>query len=106
MEVILPAGYRGFATSDRDFEVVDESTVLSDPQSVISATKEFRRGFAGLEPWPNSWIYIGDEADACPYALDCKSGILRRLDKGNISRKPLEEFTSFDEFLANRMQNK
>lgn len=100
--VSLPADYREhLAKNDEDEEehgVVDDVTAMRDADGIIEATRDYRAGFEGLPPWPAHWLYMGDEADACPYAVDCVSGRLRKTDKGNPLRPPLKEYASFDEF--------
>ena len=47
---------------------------------------------------------MGDEADACPYALDCQTGRLIHTDKGHLNRPPLADYTSFESFLQKQKQ--
>lgn len=98
LSVRLPSEYVTFLTQERSYATIDETTALSDADAIIEATQEYRRGFAGLPPWPHCYIYIGDEADACPYALDTESGRVIRMDKGNLDRRPLAEYPSFTAF--------
>lgn len=100
LEVTLPKAYRSFVTSPRDFDEVDESSINSDPAFVIEATMVHRNGVAGLRPWPHDLVYIGDEADACPYVIDCATGKISRLHKGNLDTPPLKTFASFEKLLA------
>lgn len=104
LEVSLPADYREhLAKHDEDEEehgLVDDVTAMRNADEIIAATRDYRAGFAGLPAWPAHWIYMGDEADACPYAVDCVSGHLRQMDKGNPLRPPLKEYESFAEFHA------
>lgn len=97
----LPPDYRGFLTEEAELDgPLDDTTALRDAEAIIEATMEHRQGFAGLAPWPQHWLYVGDEADACPYVLDCQNGRLSRLDKGNRERPPLAEYSSFADFVA------
>lgn len=104
LRVKLPEWYRMFLASDREEVDPDDTTVEDAPWPIIEATQEYRAGFSGLQPWPDNLVYIGDEADACPYVIDCTSGEVRRLDKGNLARPPLETFPSFGQFLSRRKQ--
>lgn len=99
--VKLPAAYVSFLKKplEETAENVDESSVMRDADGIIGATREYREGFAGLNAWPQEWVYLGDEDDACPYALDCASGRVLRTDKGNPDRPPITEFGSFKAFV-------
>lgn len=98
--IALPAPYRAFLASPRDPGLIDDTTVLDDPQAIIEATRDYRNGFGGLPPWPAHYLYVGDEADACPYVLDCVSGTLFRSDKGHPTKRPLERYSDFAAFVA------
>jgi hypothetical protein len=97
--VTLPADYRAFLQRPRtDDDAVDETSVFADADTIIAATRDYRAGFAGLPPWPHHLVYVGDESDACPYAIDCVSGKLIRTDKGAFGNAPLAEYASFAAF--------
>ena len=100
--VQLPPDYRAFLTRDEGDDVLDDVTVLTGADEIVEATLEYRKGFAGLPPWPAHWVYVGDESDACPYMADCLTGKFLQTDKGNVKRPPLEEFASFADFRAER----
>ncbi len=102
LDLKLPPDYRRFLTADPGEDILDDTTVMRDEDGVIEATLDYRKGFEGLAPWPKHWIYIGDEADACPYALDCLSGELIRMDKGNLDREPLARYLTFKHFYQQR----
>lgn len=95
--VKLPEAYRKYLGSPRTQDI-DEESIFGDADLIISATQEYREGFGGNPPWPGKWVYVGDEADACPYAIDVESGEVIQTDHGNPERKPLENFASFREF--------
>ncbi len=99
LQVTLPQSYREFLSRARP-EEIDDTSLLGDPDIIIEATNDYRRGFVGLPPWPNEYIYLGDEADACPYVLDCITGIVRQLQKGNIDAAPIKTWSSFENFVA------
>ena len=95
--VRLPDAYARFLqVRDRD---IDATSLFDDAQLIVEATRDYRAGFAGLSPWPESLVCIGDEVDACPYAIDCKTGVCLRVDKGNLSRPPLHRYGDFEALL-------
>ncbi|MEL7536989.1 MAG: SMI1/KNR4 family protein [Pseudomonadota bacterium] len=97
--VALPADYRAFLSSIRDASI-DETEVLDSAEAIVDATKLYRSGLGRLPNWPAELVYIGDQADACPYALNCNSGEVARLDKGNIGHAPLDRYASFTDLIA------
>jgi len=98
--VSLPKDYAHFLQSDRSDEI-DNTTVIDDADLIIELTQEYRQGAYGVAPpWPEHFVYVGDEADACPYALNCMSGELIHFHKGSITSQPIARFGSFSEFLA------
>ena len=107
LDVRLPASYVLFlSTRDTGLDVdVDGQSVLDDAKAIIDGTLEYRAGFVGLPPWPRTWVYVGDEGDACPYALDCETGGCFRLHKGDPMQPPLERHADFDAFLRLRREN-
>lgn len=100
----LPADYRRFLTEDPGEDLLDDTTVMRDVDAIIEATLDYRKGFEGLPPWPSHWLYMGDEADACPYVLDCLTGELIRTDKGHLNREPLTRYPSFQHFYLHRQE--
>lgn len=101
LNVKLPSDFVEFMISERNYDAIDEVSVFDDANTIIEATIAYRQGKCSQQ-WPMQLVYIGDESDACPYALDCISAELKRLDHGSIEIKPLETFSSFQEFLTNR----
>lgn len=102
--VVLPTDYRAFLKQSPRPEIPDDTSVYSHPDMVIEATLEYRQGFAGLRAWPTNWVCFGDEADACPYAVDCASGRVLRTNKGHFDSRPLEEWNAFSAFVAERQR--
>ncbi len=100
LAVSLPNGYRDFLLLSVPPDLPDETTVIRDAGVIIEATLSYRTGFEGLPAWPDHWVYVGDEADACPYVIDCLSGKVIRTDKGNLHRPPLSEHIDFKSFVA------
>ncbi|MEQ1513359.1 MAG: SMI1/KNR4 family protein [Lysobacteraceae bacterium] len=101
--VTLPKDYRGFLSSERDDDRIDETSVLDDSDAIIDLTRTYRKGFEGLQPWPERYVYAGDEADACPYLVDCDTGAFCRTDKGDLSRDMLERYPGFSAFVEERL---
>lgn len=101
LKVTLPSDFVDFIISERNYDSIDEVSVMDEADSIIEATFAYREG-KWNQQWPQHIIYIGDESDACPYALDCITGALNRLDHGNPDIEPLESFSSFKEFLKKR----
>jgi hypothetical protein len=100
LNVKLDSGLIKFLTSPREVNNPDETAVSDDANFIIEATLEHRKGFASLKPWPVNYIYLGDEADACPYVYDSQEKKVFQLHKGNIERPPLKKFGSFRDFLS------
>lgn len=105
LELTLPAAYVDTLLSEDESDFVDDTSLIRDENLIIELTIEYRKGFEGLPPWPHRYVYIGDEADASPYILDSENEIVLKLDKGNIDRKPIDEFHSFDEFFDSFSDN-
>jgi len=97
LQVALPWAYASFL-QERG-ELPDNTTVLDMADIVIACTMEYRAGAYGLPPWPAHLVYVGDEADACPYALDCNTGGVIHLHKGDVTTRPIARFDSFNAFL-------
>lgn len=101
LDVSLPQEYRKALLEARPAHV-DQTSLLDDADQIIGWTKDYRNGFAGLAKWPADYVYIGDEADACPYVISCKTGEILKLDRGNIDTKPIRSFQTlsalFDSF--------
>jgi hypothetical protein len=91
--VTLPADYALFLQADRPGPI-DNTTVRDDPELIIGFTQDYRRDSG----WPPHFIWVGDEADGCPYTLDCMTGAIFRLEKGNV-KKMWDRFPSFSEFV-------
>jgi hypothetical protein len=102
LDVKLPNDYVEFIRNGRDVKI-DNTTVQDSAKLIIEATNEYRNGFAGLPAWPKELIYIGDEADTCPYTINCTSGEVLQTDKGNINRDPLSRYNSFSDFVLAKL---
>src|SRR6266481_560515 len=94
----VPAGYRRFQL-ERSSSKVDTTSVSDDSAIIIEKTFEYRCGFGGAPAWPMDVLWIGDEDDACPYALCCSTGEVMQSDHGNLGEKPLSRYVNFDSFV-------
>lgn len=102
LDVKLPNDYVAFLRNRRDIDI-DNTTVHDSAKQIIEATNEYRNGFSGLPAWSRELIYIGDEADACPYVINCTSGEVLHTDKGNINREPMSRYNSFSDFVLAKL---
>lgn len=94
--ITLPLAYSNFLKARHNHPLIDDTTIMCDINSIVEDTLMWRHE---RNSWPNRWLCIGDEADACPYALDCENGRLIRTDKGNPTAPPLDEYENFEAFL-------
>jgi hypothetical protein len=97
--VTLPADYARFLQTQRP-EAIDETSVRDDAELIIGFTREYRDS----NQWPGHLVWIGDEADACPRVLDCISGELFRVEKGNL-QKAWDRHPSFSAFVAAKLRD-
>ncbi len=102
--VELPGEYRKFLVSTRNYDEIDDVSVIDAPERIITSTIEHRKGFWGQKPWPTNLVYVGNERDASPYALNCDTGEFQRLYHGNIEKPPRASFESFGEFVSRRVE--
>jgi SMI1 / KNR4 family (SUKH-1) len=96
--VALPADYVRFLQTERP-QAIDETTVRDDAELIIGCTHDYRDS----NQWPAHLVWIGDEEDGCPYVLDCISGEVFRLQKGNL-RKAWDKHPSFSAFVAAKLR--
>lgn len=96
--VTLPTDYASFLQTMRP-EAIDETSVRDDAELIIEFTREYR----GSSQWPAHLVWIGDEADGSPRVLDCSSGEVFRVEKGNL-RKTWDRHPSFSAFVAARLR--
>jgi hypothetical protein len=99
LRVQLPSAYRA-VVCDADASRLENAGLFDDATLIIERTKEQRAGFGGAPAWPQEMIYIGDQDDACPYALDVESGAVLQTDHGNLTRKPLARYESVSALVA------
>lgn len=95
----LPPGYRAIL-SGPDAKRLDKAGLFDDAALIIQRTKEQRAGFGGASPWPVHFVYIGDQEDACPYALDVTSGSITQTDHGNLAARPLARYATTADLAA------
>ena len=100
LDVSLPSAYVEFLTTRRAASALDRTELLDDATAIVEATELYRRGFEGLRCWPGELVYVGDQADACPYAVSCTTGEVMQTDKGNLDRPALQRWSSFQAFAA------
>ena len=96
--VTLPIDYARFLQAERP-EAIDETSVRDDAELIIGFTREYRDS----NHWPAHLVWLGDEADACPRVLDCISGEVFRVEKGNL-RKAWDRHPSFSAFVAAKLR--
>ena len=94
--VVLPSAYKEFMATPQSSA---NTSFWDDADEIIKQTKAQRKGFGGAPPWPADLVVIGDEEDACLYALDCRTGTVVQTDHGNLDSKPLATFGSVAELI-------
>jgi hypothetical protein len=97
--VQLPSAYRALVCGTEDSRLNDAG-LFDDAALIVARTKEQRAGFGGAPSWPKEFVYIGDQDDACPYALDIASGVVLQTDHGNLMRKPLARYENVSVLIA------
>lgn len=97
LAVTVPEQLKVFLSSVNE-KIPDSTSVWDSSDSIINATVDYRRGYEGLPKFDNELLYIGDELDACPYVINCMTGKVLKLDKGDLTLDLLEEFESFNHF--------
>jgi hypothetical protein len=102
LSITLPDAYKHAMAAYPwpEFQGSTEASLWDDPAPVIEQTLEHRSGFGGAPPWPLEFVIIGDEDDACPYALDCATGRIIQTDHGNLTKTPLQEFDGITELVS------
>lgn len=107
LNVRLPGEYRQVVCNfpipaDRG---TSDSFLWDDPDALIELNCEYREGYAGLDPWPDSLFMIGDDGAACPYVLDLKQtpAPVLHLDHGQPDQV-LEQFGSINEFVRQAIE--
>lgn len=83
LAVRMPGQYRAAMLGAHAIKL-SEYGLFDDASLIIERTKEQRLGYGGAAPWPQQFVYIGDQEDACPYALDCTSGAVVHSDHGSM----------------------
>lgn len=100
--VTLPADYKAALAAFPWPELVGETefSLWDDAALNIERTLGYRKGYGGAPPWPKEYVHIGDDDDACPYALRCGDGTIVKTDHCNLSASPLEGFRSTVDFVC------
>lgn len=101
LQVTLPTTYKQTVTSFPwpEFAGGTEFSLWDDAALNVERTLEYRDGYGGAPPWPSDYVHIGDDDDACPYALRCSDGTIVKTDHGNLTARPLAKFASVEEFV-------
>jgi len=100
--VALPDVYKSEMTAFPwpAFQGSSEASLWDDPTQIVEQTLEYRSGFGGAPPWPAEFVVIGDEDDACPYAINCTTGRIIQTDHGNLKNPPLQEFDQITDLVS------
>lgn len=101
LQVRLPTAYKDVVASFPwpEFTGSTEFSLWDDDSLNIKRTLEYRAGYGGAPSWPADYIHIGDDDDACPYALRCSDGTILKTDHGNLTAQPLATFESMEIFV-------
>jgi hypothetical protein len=102
LNVVLPEAYKQVMASYPwpAYQGSTEASLWDDPSAIVEQTQAQRAGFGDSPQWPQNFVVIGDEDDACPYALDCATGRIVQTDHGNLKVQALAEFLSIAELVA------
>ena len=90
--ITLPEVYRN-TIAGSSAPRLSELGIFDDAMLIIERTEEQRKGYGAAQPWPKQYVYIGDQEDACPYAMDCGSGVVIHSDHGSLT-ETLGEYAS------------
>ena len=106
LQVTLPTAYKDVVAPFpwRDFAGGTEFSLWDNAALNIERTLEYRKGYGGAPPWPLDYVHIGDDDDACPYALGCSDGTIVKTDHGNLTTRPLATFGSIGIFVQDLQQ--
>jgi hypothetical protein len=102
-QVMLPAAYKDVVAHFPwpQFAGSTEFSLWDDAALNVERTLEYREGYGGAPPWPSDYVHIGDDDDACPYALRCSDGSIVKTDHGNLTARSLATFAGMDIFIQN-----
>lgn len=102
LAITLPDAYRSTMAAYpwQAFHGSAEASLWDDPEPIIDQTRAYRSGFGGAPPWPTEFVVIGDEDDACPYAINCTTGRIIQTDHGNLKKTPLQEFDQITDLVS------
>jgi len=100
--VVLPEAYKQVMASYPwpAFEGSTAASLWDNPAAIVEQTTAQRAGFGGAPSWPTQLVVIGDEDDACPYAIDCTTGSIIQTDHGNLQAEALADYPSISELLS------
>jgi hypothetical protein len=100
LKITLPPAYRDLLANYPWPKSIGAAqlSLFDDAALNIERTLEYRRGYGGAPPWPADYVHIGDDEDACPYAMRCSDGTIVKTDHGNLQARPLESYASVGDF--------
>ena len=102
LKTTLPDGYRRTLVNYPfpAYFASDDSPLFDNAQALIDLNRQYHEGFAGIPPWPESLLFVGDDGAASTYAIDQSDPQLPvlLLDNGHPD-KILESHDQFDSWL-------
>src|SRR5689334_7515982 len=100
LQVTLPTAYKQLLMDFpwTEFAGGTRFSLWDDAALNIKRTLEYRQGYDDAPPWPPDYVHIGDDNDACPYALCCSDGTIVKTAYGKLTF-PLATFGNLDEFV-------
>ena len=99
LDVKLPPAYRELMCAS-DAARLGDAGIFDNAALVVERTKRQRAGFDGAPAWATKFVYVGDQDDDCPYALNVDSGAVVRSDHGDLFEPPLARYNSFSNLAA------
>jgi hypothetical protein len=98
LHVTPPSDYKGvlLAYPWPEFAGGSEFSLWDDAVLNVERTLEYRNGYGGAPAWPSDYVHIGDDDDACPYAMSCSDGTIVKTDHGNLTARPLSRYGSVE----------
>src|SRR4030095_5922549 len=102
LQVQLPAAYKAAVVPYPWPELANSThySLWDDAALNVKRTLEYRAGYGRAPAWPLQCVHIGDDDDACPYALNCSDGTIIKTDHGNLTKTPLDTFPDAHAFVT------
>jgi hypothetical protein len=97
----LPEDYKKIALRYRPDAGTDDAPIFDNAKAIINLNQKYHAGFAGMDPWPRHYFFIGDDGAASCYALDLSSNPPKVifLDHGNPKQVRIEA-ESFSDYVG------